>query len=102
MVWFTYTNNRRSGIAISRGLYSHETSYFANAKFRVNKTVAKISEGVVLLRHETYLNVICEKLQFSICDFCNNFRDYERTYIYTVQNILNDVQTKGKGEINTA
>ena len=52
----------------------------------------------VLLRREISLKVICEKIKFSICVFFpNNFRDFQWTYIYTIQNILNDVQTKGKG-----
>ena len=59
-------------------------------------------EGVVLLKHEISLKVICEKVKFLICDFSTNFHDYEWTYIYAIKNIVNDVQTKGKGEINTA
>ena len=31
--------------------------------------------GDVLLRHEISLKVICEKVKFSDCEFCNNFRD---------------------------
>ena len=31
--------------------------------------------GDVLLRHEISLKVICEKVKFSNCEFCNNFRD---------------------------
>ena len=33
-------------------------------------------KGVVILEQEISLNVICEKVNFSICDFCNNYRDY--------------------------
>ena len=36
-------------------------------------------KGVVLLRREIFLKVTCEKVRFSNCDFCNNFRDYELT-----------------------
>ena len=43
--------------------------------------------------------VICEKVKFSNCNFCNKFRNNDWTYIYIIQknNIFND----GKGEINT-
>ena len=39
-------------------------------------------KGVVLLRWEISLKVIFEKFKFAICGFCNNFSDYEWTYIY--------------------
>ena len=45
------------------------------------------------------LNVICEKAKFSNCEFCNIFCD---AYIQIISNIFSDVQTEGKGEINTA
>ena len=32
-------------------------------------------KGNVLLRREICLKVICEKVKFSNCEFCNNFRD---------------------------
>ena len=35
----------------------------------------------VLLSREISLKVICEKVKFSNCDFCNNCRDLEWTYI---------------------
>ena len=37
-------------------------------------------EGVKLMR-KISLKVTCEKVKFSNCDFCNNFRDYEWSYI---------------------
>ena len=45
--------------------------------------------GAVLLMCEISLKVIFEKFKFAICGFCNNFSDYEWTYIYTIQNIFN-------------
>ena len=39
---------------------------------------------VVLLGREISLKVTNEKVQFSVCDFCNNFRDYiyySKTYL---------------------
>ena len=62
-------------------------------------------KGVVLLRCEISLKVICENVKFSNCDFCNNWRDYEWTYICTYKlfkNIFNDFLTEVKGEINMA
>ena len=38
-------------------------------------------KAIYMLRRELSLKVICEKVKFSICEFCNNFRDYEWTYI---------------------
>ena len=40
-----------------------------------------LMEGVVLLRCEISLKVICGKVKFSGCDFWNNFCDYKCTYI---------------------
>ena len=55
----------------------------------------------VLLWSEISLKVICEKVKFSICDFCNNFVTFNK-HTYLFKNIRNDIQTKGKGEINMA
>ena len=51
---------------------------------------------------ELSLKFICKKVKFSSCDYCNNIRDYEWTFILIIQNILYDVQTEVKGEIYTA
>ena len=53
-------------------------------------------KGGVLLRREISLKVICEKVKFSNCDFCNNFRDYKWTYIF--KNVFNDFLTDGRGD----
>ena len=42
-------------------------------------------EGYVLLRLGISLKVIYEKVKFSNCDFCNNYCDYEQTFMYTIQ-----------------
>ena len=54
------------------------------------KLTCWLCEGVVLLRCEISLKVICEKVKFSNCDFCNKFRDFECTYLF--KNIFYDVQ----------
>ena len=43
--------------------------------------VLRKSKGSVLVRREISLKVICEKVIFSKCDFCNSFRGYEWTYM---------------------
>ena len=43
--WFTYISKRQSDFTISRGFYFHETSH---AKFRKNKTLAKICKFTVV------------------------------------------------------
>ena len=57
-----------------------------------------IVEGAVLLWREISLKVICEKVKFLNCEFCNNLRLYEWTYILIIQ----DVQTEANGKINLA
>ena len=52
----------------------------------------------VLLRRELSPEAICEKTKLSNCVFCNIFDNAYKL----LKNILNDVQTQGKGEINTA
>ena len=37
----------------------------------------KVPEGVVLLRREISPKSFLKSAKFSICDFCNNFRDYK-------------------------
>ena len=37
----------------------------------------ELSKESVLLRREISLKVFCEKVNFSNCDLCNAFRDYE-------------------------
>ena len=45
----------------------------------------EFNKGNVLLRSEISLKVICETAKLSNCYFCNDFRDYEWTYIYIIQ-----------------
>ena len=54
-------------------------------------------KGSLLLSGEISLKVVCEKIKFSNCVFCNNLHDYEETYMKIIQNILNDVETNGNG-----
>ena len=55
-----------------------------------------------MLSREISPKVICEKVEFSNCDFWNTFHDNEYTYIKLFKNIFYGVQTEGKGEINMA
>ena len=50
----------------------------------------------VLLRREIYQKVICEKVKFSNCDFCNNFYNYE--YIENYLYILIDFRSRAIGD----
>ena len=59
----------------------------------------------VLLRCAISLKFNYEKVKFSNCVFCDNFSDYIWTmdiHVNYLKNIINDVQNKGNGEINTA
>ena len=67
-----------------------------------NKTLAKISEGVALLRREISLKVICEKVKYSNSAFYNNNMTMNGHTSRLFKNIFYDVQTVGKEEINTA
>ena len=58
------------------------------------------SNGSVLIRREISLKFICEKVNFSKCDFSNSFHAYEWTYMQIIQK--HDVQIKGNGDINKA
>ena len=59
------------------------------------------TEGVVFLRREISLKVICESQIFNLIFAIIFVTTNENTYILFL-NILNDVQTKDKGEINKA
>ena len=59
-------------------------------------------QGVVLLRLEISLKVICEKVKFSNCDFAILFMTMNGHTSKLFKNIYYDVKTVGKGEINTA
>ena len=47
----------------------------------------------VLLRREIYQKVICEKVKFSNCVFCNNFYNYEY-----IENYLIDFRSRAMGD----
>ena len=46
------------------------------------------AKGDVLLMPEISLKVICEKVKFSNCDYCNTFSYYEWTYKQIIQKVI--------------
>ena len=68
----------------------------------MDSNVVKNRKGVVLLKREISLKVICEKVKFSKCDFAIIFATMNRRTSKLFKNIFYDVQTEGKGEVNAA
>ena len=62
----------------------------------------ELSKESVLLRREISLKVFCEKVNFLNCDFAMLFVIMNKHTCKLFNNILNDVQTKGNGEIITS
>ena len=60
------------------------------------------TKGSVVLKRAISQNVICEKVTFSNCYFCNNIMIMNRHTCKLFKNVLNDVQTKDNWEIITA
>ena len=54
------------------------------------------------LRLKISRKVLCERVKFSNSGFCNISVTMNGHTYKLFKNILNDIQTKGKGEVNTA